>query len=54
MESSVRVDGEWVWNGEDGQSWAYRVPKTDQRVKVRIGNRKVMEMKQGSLKTKIG
>ena len=30
------------------------VPKMDQRVKVRIGNRKVMEMKQGSLETKMG
>ena len=26
----------------------------DQRVKVRIGNRKVMETKQGSLETKMG
>ena len=26
----------------------------DQRVKVRMGNRKVMEMKQGSLETKMG
>ena len=27
-------------NREDGQGRAYRVPKTDQRGKVRIGNRK--------------
>ena len=26
----------------------------DQRAKVRVGNRKVMDMKQGSLKTKMG
>ena len=45
MESSVRVDG---------QGQVYRVLNTDQRVKVRMGNRKVMEMKQGSLETKMG
>ena len=32
----------------------YRVPKMDQRVKVRMGNRKVMDTKQGSLETKMG
>ena len=38
---------------QDGQGWAYGVPNMDQMVKVRIGNRKVMEMKQGSLETKM-
>ena len=42
MESSVRVDG------EDRQGQAYGVLRTDQRVKVRMGNRKVMDTKQGS------
>ena len=51
MESSVRVDREQVGNGDDGQGQAYSVPKMDQRVMVRIGNRKVIEMKQGSLET---
>ena len=53
MKSWVRVDGERVGNGEDGQGQAYGVPKMDQRVKVRIENKKVMEMKQGSLETKM-
>ena len=48
------MDGEQVGDGEDGQGWAYGVLKMDQRVKVRIGNRKVIEMKQGSLETKMG
>ena len=39
---------------EDGQGQAYGVLKIDQRVKVRIGNRKVMEMKQGYLEMKMG
>ena len=54
MESLVRVDWDQVGNGEDGQGQAYRVPNTDQRVKVRIRNRKVMEMKHGSLEAKMG
>ena len=54
MESSVRVDREWVGNGEDGQGRAYGVPKMDKRVKVRIGNRKVIETKRGSLGMKMG
>ena len=33
---------------------AYGVLKMDQRVKVRIGDRKVIEMKQGSLETRMG
>ena len=36
------------------QGRAYGVPRTDHRVKVRTGNKKVMEMKQGSLETKMG
>ena len=54
MESLVRVDWDQVGNGEDGQGQAYRVPNTDQRVKVRIGTEKVIEMKQGSLGTRMG
>ena len=41
-------------NREDGQGWAYGVPKIDQKGKVRIGNTKVIEMKQGSLETRMG
>ena len=37
------------WSGS-----AYGVPNMDQRVEVRIGNRKVMELKQGSLETEMG
>ena len=33
----------WMKNGEDGQGQAYRIPKTDQMVKVRIGNRKAIQ-----------
>ena len=50
MKSSVRVDGERAWNGKVRQGQAYGVPRTDQRVKVRMGNRKVMDTKQGSWK----
>ena len=38
--------------GKVGQGQAYRVLRMDKRVKVRIGNRKVMDMKQGSWKQK--
>ena len=31
--------------GKVGQGWAYGVPRMDQRVKVRMENRKVMDMK---------
>ena len=48
------MDREWVGNQGDGQGWAYGVPRMDQRVKVRIGNRKVIEMKQGSLEMRMG
>ena len=54
MESSVRVDGEQAWNWEDRQGQTYGVLRTDQKFKVRIGNRKVMKTKQGSLETKMG
>ena len=49
MESLVRVDEEWAWNGE-GLSWVYGVLRTESRVKVRMENRKVMDIKQGSWK----
>ena len=54
MESLVRVDGEWVGNREDGQSRAYRVPKWIKGLRFRIGNRTVIETKQGALEMKIG
>ena len=49
METLVRVDREWAWNGE-GQ--AYRVPRAESRVEVRMENRKVIDTKQGSGKRK--
>ena len=41
-------------NREASQGRAYRFPRTDQRVKVRMGNRKVMNTKQGSLEMNMG
>ena len=37
--------------GKLGRVRIYGVPRMDQRVKVRMGNRKVTDMKQGSLGT---
>ena len=41
-------------NGEGGQGWAYRVPKWVKGLRLELGNRKVIEMKQGSLETRMG
>ena len=38
--------------GKVGQGQTYGVPRTDQWVKVRMENRKVIDMKQGSWKQK--
>ena len=38
--------------GKVGQGQAYGVPRTESRVKVRMENRKVRDMKQGSEKRK--
>ena len=48
------MDGEWVGNGEDGQGQAYGVPKWVKGLRLELENRKVIEMKQGSLDTRIG
>ena len=45
METSVRVDGKRVWNGEVGQGRAYGVPKMESRFKVRMENEEVMDTK---------
>ena len=50
MESSVRMGRHGT--GKVRQGWTYRVLRTDRRVKVRIGSRKVMDTKQGSWKRK--
>ena len=34
--------------GRVGQGQAYGVPRTESRVKIRVENRKVTDMKQGS------
>ena len=54
MESSVRVDGEQVGDGEDSQSWAYGVLKWVRGLRLELRNRKVIEMKQESLEMRMG
>ena len=44
--------GNGYGTGKVGQGWAYRVPRKESRVKVRMENRKVMDVKQGSGKRK--
>ena len=39
--------------GKVRQGQAYRVPRMESRVKVRMENRKVMDMKQGSWKQEL-
>ena len=44
----------WTGNREVGQGWAYGVPKQVKGLRLELGNRKVIETKQGSLEMRIG
>ena len=48
------MDEEWVGNGEVGQGQAYGVLKWVKGLRLELGNRKVIEMRQGSLETRMG
>ena len=45
METSVRVDGKQAWNGEGWEGSGIRSSENGIKVKVRMGNREVMDMK---------